>query len=270
MSRSIAARRFAGALAVSIAAVISGAAAPTALAGTKGQQIEVTSPLEFSAVRITGHNGYGKLAQETLNGVVQSPTNGWTATSTGWWWMGDVTISMISGGAPVYTTDCHVPGLWPSNVYQCPVNPPSPSPAPRQAVAGGTTFTASDACGIFRGSVSWHGWRRLLPFMAPTVPPFVGTTGKLTSRCRFGTTILRLSWREFSLAKNGSLHLGVITLPFTAASVSGLGHHVPVNFGRNRLVNPADITVTVCTSLPITHARKRVMFSFCGPAQPIK
>lgn len=107
-------RALTASLVVTAALIIS---APTAFAGSDGQQIIVDSGASTQSVKISGDNQIGEEIHQTLN----TPT---TSTSdSGYWWKGTIKIVSYSGtggsGSPLGSADCDVPVSQGSNWYTC-------------------------------------------------------------------------------------------------------------------------------------------------------
>lgn len=78
----------------------------TAAAGSNGQQLKVTVGCTWGSVTITGKNQYGQTA--TWRSVNSSliPCLRPTVSTTGWWWVGNVTITRTN---PTRTCVVYVP-----------------------------------------------------------------------------------------------------------------------------------------------------------------
>jgi hypothetical protein len=86
VNRFIAAGRATKMLGILAAVVGTGVAAPTALAGSSGQQLVVMSPVKVPAVTISGENGNFAAVHRTIS-MVSSGGN-WIGTTPNWWWRG--------------------------------------------------------------------------------------------------------------------------------------------------------------------------------------
>jgi hypothetical protein len=78
----------------------------TVHAGTNGQQLDFECGPSLGDVAVTGHNQNGDLV--TWRG---RSDNGYSISTTGWWWVGWVTVDYVEGGV-LYSQQVHVPKVW--------------------------------------------------------------------------------------------------------------------------------------------------------------
>ena len=62
-------------------------------AGSNGQQLKVNVGCTWGSVTITGRNQYGSIATWRATNSSFLPCTRLTVSTTGWWWVGPVTIS---------------------------------------------------------------------------------------------------------------------------------------------------------------------------------
>lgn len=94
------------ALTLLVGLVFSLARVEPAAAGSNGQQLKVTVGCTWSSVTITGRNQYGQTATWRATNSSFLPCTRPTVSTTGWWWVGNVTITRTT---PTKTCVVYVP-----------------------------------------------------------------------------------------------------------------------------------------------------------------